>query len=514
MAENISPFSLTAPGYWGLNTQDAPVDMDGKFCLEATNCVIDKYGRIGARKGWVKAHTTNADLSTSNITCIGEVVQNEGTRTTVATGGAYLFKHASTTLTTLTYGGGGVAPTISASNWQLVQLGGIGVFFQRGYDPLIFDPVVSTTTFRRLSEKTGYTGTVPLANCALSAYGRLWVADTATDKNTVTWSDTLTTHLWTGGSAGSLNLLGVWPSGGDEVVALAAHNGKLIIFGRKQTLIYTGAATPSTMTLEDSLTNIGCVARDSVQNTGEDIIFLSDSGVRSLTRTIQERSAPLRSLSHNVHNDVQAYITADTMDNVKAGYSPEDAFYVITFPASSITYCFDLRAMLQDGSARTTAWTSINPKCFAYTKARKFYIGKAGYIGTYSGYVDDATSYRFNWYTPWLDLGNPIQDSILKKLIATLVTTGSQSIVFKWGFDFVSAQGSQAITLPVTATAAEYGIAEYGIAEYGGNVSIRISSVNPGGSGRVVQIGLEAQINGGQVSIQKVDIYTKEGIIK
>lgn len=511
MAENVAPFSITAPGYWGLNTQDAPVDMDAKFCLEATNCVIDKYGRIGARKGWAKAHTANTDLSTSDVTCIGEVVQNDGTRTTVATGGAFLFKHSGTTLTTLTYGGGGVAPTISASNWKLVQLGGVGVFFQRGYDPLIFDPTVSTTTFRRLSEKAGYTGSVPLANCAVSAYGRIWCADTATDKNTVTWSDTLTTHLWTAGSAGSLNLLGVWPSGGDEIVALAAHNGKLIIFGRKQTLIYTGASTPSTMTLEDSLTNIGCVARDSVQNTGEDIIFLSDSGVRSLTRTIQEKSAPLRSLSRNVHNDVQAYITAETLANVKSGYSPEDAFYVITFPASSITYCFDLRAVLQDGSARATTWTSIAPKCFAYTKARKFYIGMAGYIGTHSGYVDDASSYRLNYYTPWLDLGNPIQTSILKRLIATIVSVGSQSIVFKWGFDFVSATMSQAITMASVGTAAEYGSAEYGIAEYVGNFSIRTASATPGGSGRVVQIGIEAQINGSAVSIQKLDIYAKEG---
>lgn len=511
MAEPIAPFSITAPGYWGLNTQDSPIDMDAKFCLDATNCVIDKYGRIGSRKGWAKAHTTNADLGTNTITCIGEVVTNAGVRYTVATGGGFLFTHSGTTLTTLTYGGGGVAPTISENNWKFVQLGGVGIFFQRGYDPLIFDPTVSTTTFRRLSEKTGYTGTVPLANCAVSAYGRIWCADTSTDKNTVTWSDTLTTHLWTAGSAGTLNLLGVWPSGGDEIVALAAHNGRLIIFGRKQTLIYTGAATPSTMTLEDSLTNIGCVARDSVQDTGEDIIFLSDSGVRSLTRTIQEKSIPLRSLSRNVHNDVQAYITAETLDNVKSGYSPDDAFYVVTFPASSLTYCFDLRAVLQDGSARTTVWTSIAPKCFTYTKARKFYIGTAGYIGTHSGYVDDASSYRLNYYTPWVDFGNPIQTSILKRIIATIIASGTQSIVFKWGFDFVSAMMAQTVTMTSSGTAAEYGIAEYGIAEYGQTASIRIASVNPGGSGKVIQVGLEAQINGNQVSIQKLDIYTKEG---
>ena len=93
-----------------------------------------------------------------------------------------------------------------------------------------------------------------------------------------------------------------------KVVALAAHNNSLIIFGRRQTLIYTGALTPSTMTLGDTITGIGCVARDSVQMTGEDVIFLSDSGVRSISRTIQEKSAPMRTISRNVNDDIQGYI--------------------------------------------------------------------------------------------------------------------------------------------------------------------------------------------------------------
>ena len=156
MAENITPFSIAAPGYFGLNTQDSPSTLDPSFALELENCIIDQYGRTGSRKGWVKVNTAlNSDLSTSNVSCLGEVIQNEGTATVVAAGGAFLFKLATTTLTTLTYGGGGIAPTISASNWQFVQQNGIGIFFQRGYDPLIYDPVASTTVFRRLSEKSG-----------------------------------------------------------------------------------------------------------------------------------------------------------------------------------------------------------------------------------------------------------------------------------------------------------------------------------------------------------------------
>ncbi len=453
-------------------------------------------------------------MGSSNITVIGEVVQNDGTRTTVAAGGGFLFKHSASTLTTLTYGGGGAAPTISANNWQFVQLGGVGVFFQRGYDPLIFDPAVSATTFRRLSEKSGYTGTVPLGNCALSAFGRLWVADTSTDKNTVTFSDTLTTHNWTGGLAGTLNLAGVWPSGGDEIVAMAAHNNSLIIFGKKQTLIYSSPDAPSTtMALTDTLDGIGCVARDSVINTGEDVIFLSDTGVRSINRTIQEKSAPLRSLSRNVFTDIQAYMTAETLENVKAGYSPVESFYVITFPSSSITYCFDLRATLPDGSARVTTWTGINPKCFAYMKSRRFYVGQPGYIGEYDGYLDNTATYRLYYYTAWIDFGSPISLSILKKIIATIVAAGTQQITFKWGFDYVAQSHIGTVTVSAATAISEYNIAEYNIGEYGSNISINAVSLNAGGHGRVIQVGIETDINDNQLSIQRVDVFAKEGRI-
>lgn len=512
MAKNVTPFSIGAPGFLGLNLQDSPVEMDQRFMLEAINCVIDQYGRVAARKGWTKVHASNTELSTSNVTCIGEVVTGAGTLYTVAAGGGYLFKHASTTLTTLTYGGGGVAPTISANNWQFVQLNGVGVFFQRGYDPLIFDPAVSATAFRRVSEKTGYTGTIPTANCALSAYGRIWCADTATDKNTVTWSDLLTVHNWTGGTSGSLNLVGVWPLGGDEVTALAAHNNRLIIFGKKQTLIYSGADDPATMALEDAIINVGCIARDSVQNTGEDVLFLSNDGVRSLSRTIQEKSAPLRTLSRNVQMEMQQYIGVETIANVKSGYSPVDAIYMLTLPASSLTYCFDIRSLLQDGSARVTMWNNINPKCFAFMQtSRKLYIGQAGYIGEYTGYNDnDTATYLLSFLSTWVDFGNPIQGSILKRILGTFVCGDGQVITFKWGFDFASNQGSQQVTIELNGSPAEYGEGEYAEDEYGVDQSFNVASCQPGGAGRLVQCGITAQIDGAVVSIQKIDMYTKD----
>lgn len=517
MAAAIVPFSITAPGFFGLNSQDAPVDMDSKYALEANNCIIDRFGRVGSRKGWTPYHTANTALGANNVEAIGELVSNAGVRTTVCAGNNKLFKWVTgtpATLVELTYGGGGVAPTITTNNWQLVQLNGVMLFFQRGYDCLIFDPATSATTYRRLSEHATYSGTAPLANCALSAYGRIWAADTATDKNTVTWSDTLTFQKWTGGTAGSLNLYGVWPNGGDEIVALAAHNNTLIIFGKQQTLIYSGADSPADMRLADAIANTGCAARDSVANTPSDIFYLSQEGVTSIKRTIQEKSAPLANVSRNVNDDVKAY-TASVSNSlrIKGIYSPIDSFYLLSFVDVGTTYCFDTRSTLQDGSHRATVWYGIAPKCYCYSADKILRMGFPGYIGNHTGYMDNTAQYRLTYYSTWIDFGDPIRTSILKKIIMTLFGAIGQSIVYKWGFDYSSQFQAQPITTSNTA-ASEYNIAEYDIGEYSGTLSVRTLLVNTTGAGKVIQVGLETQVIGFPISVQRVDIFTKDGAYK
>lgn len=511
----IRTFSITAPGFAGLNTQDASVDMDSKFALEANNCIIDKFGRVGSRKGWTAVTTANTDLGSNYIESMGELVEPDGTKTVIAAGNGFIFKLTGSTLTTLTYGGGGVAPTITDNNWQMCCLNNGILLFQEGYDPLIYDTALSTTTFRRIGEHPTYSGTAAKNHCAITAYGRIWSARSDTDKNTMQWTDTLTHQKWSGGTAGSLNLHGVWPQGGDEIMGLAAHNNQLIIFGKRQTLIYTGAKDPSTMTLYDSISNCGCVGRDTIQNTPDDIVFLSAGGVRSIARTIQEKSAPITTISRTVNDDIKQYIENEgTGDTIKSVFSPIDSFYLLTFVGSRVTYCFDMRTPMQDGSYRATTWSGIRPRSYLRTIDHVLYTGQAGTLGEYTGYSDNGVQYRMSWYGSWLDFGDPIRTSVLKKINMTLVGTLNQQVVYKWGFDYTSATRSQSATITDTSAVAEYNIAEYGIAEYNRNIVIKSLGLNAGGMGKVVQIGMECQIIGYPISIQRVDVYTKDGAYK
>ena len=516
MAEAITVSSISAPGFYGLNTQDSPLDLQSGFALVATNCIIDQYGRIGCRKGWTRVNSATGNLGSNDATVIHELVQADGTLTVLFAGNLKLFKlDGSNAVSELTYGGGGSAPTITANNWQCASLNSITYFFQSGHEPLIFDPAVSTTTYRRVSEKTGYVATVPSANNVISAYGRLWAATTTTNNATIYFSDLISGHVWATGTAGSLNVNNVWPNGADEITGLAAHNGFLFIFGKRQILIYSGATAPSTMTLSDTVEGIGCIARDSIQTTSTDVIFLSNSGIRSLMRTIQEKSAPERDLSKNVRNDLMTKMLSEDLATVKSVYSERNAFYLITAPTTQQVYCFDTKSALPDGSFRATIWDSILPKSFCSRRNGDLLIGKTGYIGKYGNFLDDSSTYQWAYYTNHADLGNPSQTSIVKRISAVVIGGSNQYLTIKWGYDFLTNYQSQNIIIPAQGVS-EYGTAEYGanatiVAYYAQGVALQNLVANASGSGKIVQTGYETIINGSQLSIQKIEIQAKEG---
>ena len=513
MASPLQSYSLSAPGFYGLNTEDSPLDLGAGFALVATNCILDQYGRIGARKGWSRVNSSSGNLGANDVGVIHELVQTDGTLTVLFAGNNKLFKlGSSNAVTELTYGGGGTAPTITASNWHCASLNGIAYFFQTGHDPLIYDPAVSTTTYRRVSEKSGYVATVPQANICISAFGRLWVANTSTDKTTISFSDLIAGHVWSGGTSGYLDISRVWPNGADEIMGLAAHNDFLFIFGKKQILVYANASTPASIVLSDTVGNIGCVARDTIQSIGSDVVFLSDSGVRSLMRTIQEKSAPLRDLSKNVRFDLASSLAGETLANLKSVYSEKEAFYLLILPATLQVYCFDTKQSLQDGASRVTKWDSISPTCAKSLRNGDLYIGKNGYIGKYGTYLDDTSSYRFLYYTNNADLGNPNQISILKSITAVVIGGSNQYLTIKWGFDYSGAYQSENIFIP-TQVSYEYGTAEYAVADFTSGIPIKALTSNASSAGKIVQTGYEATINGTQLSIQKIEIQAKEGKI-
>ena len=508
MAQQLQNITVAAPGFGGLNTQESPIGGDPSFASVADNCVIDKLGRIGARKGWDAVSSNGAAVlgSSRGIETVFEFVDTSGSIVVISAGNNKIFKGTGT-LVDITPSG--YSPT--ANNWKCTTFNNHLYMVQLGHVPLIGTDESGSFVLEAITSHSHATGTMPLANESLAAFGKLWVTDIVGNKHTVYWSDTLNGHAWTGGATGNLNLTTVWPTGNDEVVALAAHNNFLVIFGKKSILVYSGASTPATMTLTDTVEGVGCIARDSVQHTGTDILFLSDSGVRSFGRTIQEKSMPMRDISKNVRTDLTSLVPLQT-NAIKSLYSADEAFYLLTLPDSDTTYCFDMRSPMQDGSQRATTWSGLSPLALTTLEDGSIYFGLVSGIVKYTSYLDGAANYQMRYFSNPMDFGNVSNLKFLKKFNITIIGGQNTDSTLNWGYDYSSNFTKQVFTLLGSVNAAEYGVSEYNTtAEYTASAIINTPRVNTSGSGEVVTIGIETQINDTSFSIQKIDIHALLG---
>ena len=543
----IRSASIAAPGFLGLNLQESSIQLSSGYALTAQNCVIDRYGRIGARKGWSPVNTTvNTDLGASNaVEFIFEMVDN-GNTTTISAGNNKLFT-GTTAMTTKTVrnadNSGDATYTISGNNWQAGAIPfGDGpdavshaYLVQTGHPVLVYhelpvsggsghDHDSGTFGFQQLGDvgtlPPGYTTSDFKPNCVLAAYGRIWMADIVGDNQTLYFSRLLDGSDFSGGDSGSLSLNSVFPNN-DGIVAVAAHNGFLIIFGRNNIAIYGNPIDVTELTLVDFIPGVGCIGRDTVVNTGTDIIFLSDAGVRSLQRVIQEKSLPFRDVSKNVRDELISNVSSETAANIKAVYYDRDAFYLLSLPSTGFIYCFDTRASLQDGSARVTIWDSLNPKAFHVNKNKELLIGKPGYIGKYTGYTDNGVAYRFRYFTNYFDFDQPTALKILKRIGFVVIGGYGEEISIKYGFDYTENYQAVTKTLDIIDVS-EYNTAQYTdpsdsnddesvAAFYSNGIALDAFTVNVGGNGVVLQIGLEVDIDAAPLSIQKIDVFVKQG---
>ena len=491
--------SIAAPGFYGLNTQESSITLSSGYALQADNCVIDSEGRLGARKGFV--YQTTSGGNSSSLVGMHDFVGSTGHLGYITWGNGKIYKGLGT-LTAISTGHG------SNNDWQAASLGGAVYLAQAGKPMLKVAANFSVSTHATTSSNHQF-------SFVTSAYGRLWAGGTATDKYTLYGSD-LVNGAFAGGSTLTLDLRKVWTNGGDEIVSVAGFNGRIIVFCKRCIVILgdnnnadlTVAATQ--LNVVEILENVGCVSRKSIQAVGNDIYFLANSGLRSLTRVIQEKSNPLADLSINIRDDLVKIINLSTNDNVTSIYSASNAFYLLLFPATKLIYCFDTRGRLENGGLRVTKWvdTSILSGLSAFDGT--LFLGLVNGIAKYSAFQDGGDEYYMAYRTNYFDFEQPTINKIIKSVGVTVIGGGGQNFSIKVGTDYTDQPRSYNRTIKQSIVS-EYNVAEYNIAEFtGGGLTDHIK-VPVGGQGSVLQLGFEAYINGDQLSIQKFDVFVKQG---
>ena len=489
------------PGSYGLNTQEDIVEDDAKrFASVATNGVIDASGKLTSRADFV--------LQTSGFSGTVETVychkNNAGTETILSAAAGKIYSGTSTLTERHDYS----ATSTTLNNWQFASLSSKIFGAQAGVAPF----VLNESTFAAES----FTG-APWSNSPnvfVAASGRMWAADDAAGSNryTLWWSNILDGKVWNSGDAGSLNLQRVWPGGQDSITALAIYQDRIIIFGLNNILLYTLPAdrNPANMALTDAITNLGCIARDSVMFAGGDLYFLAADGYYRIPRLAQVTSLlSAQKVSHLVADDFKTSFASETLTKARAGFHPGEKFLVVTFPTANKTWCFHTDRFVPAGEnfniPAVTYWTnaSVPFRGFCFDKDKNWYCAMTNGIGKYTGYTPDGASsaYDFEFYSLWTSMQDETRSKDLKNWTMTLETDSGQTGTFKWQLDHVAGTTrSQSFTCDSTEFAEAPGI---------GVVKGQL-----GGSCNVARFGFSTTINGDKVAVHSMRIYAKPGVTR
>ena len=559
----LIPIQVTAPGFFGLNTQQA-VTGDLHWASEAINCVIDDRGRIASRKGRLTV-TASAISGTPSVRSVFEQMSAAGTATILSAAGNKLYSGTGTLTDrtgTATSGTG-----VTADHWQMQNIADRVVAFQEAHDPIVrttgnfallqqsisawtvntayaigdvvravagnltlyfhcttngtshatTEPTWSTTVGNTTTDNTVVwtTRKIPNGNVCHSAFGRIWVTSSG-DTSQIEFSDTLLPHIFRGGAAGTLDIKTVW--GGDKIIAISSIENYLVIFGERHILVYSGPDDPSTMTLSEKIEGTGCVARDSVQSTGNDLVFLSNNGVRLLSRAIEAGGRQsLGDLSRNVRDSMMNQVASETTALIKSTFHEPEGFYILSLTGVGTDWVFDMRFPNQDGTAKVTTWQSFGGKSFYSSRDRNLYIGGTGVIAEYSGYNDgSSSSYVMRYKSTWLDFSSvdPAIGSrfkIPKNWRIRVISNFSYLITYLWAFDFNETFSNSSSQLNIESDADEWNIMEWGIGEWSGGNSFSDSRIHASGHGQVMKIGTNVTINGSIIAFQEILLGVKLG---
>lgn len=528
----LIPLSFSNPAFQGLNTELGGNILPQQWATVLDNAVFDETGRPAARRGWRTLTTTPG---TGTIMRVFEQYQADTTSTVIFSTDSDIYNDVSTPTSikgTL---------TITDGNIKFVNFNDKCIAFGIGTGGI---PAVRTTG--NFANITINSGTAPDGSIGTSAFGRVW--GVMADGKLLRYSSLLDETRWAvADGGGSIDFSKVWPSGQDSIVAVEEFGGDLVVFGTNNTVILTdgqGSALgidPTFLYVSDTIPGVGALSQFALARAAGDLWVLSKSGIIGLKRELVQKSTPFDNISKNVQSGITGAAAAMlAVDDVTMAYSPKHSMVVAHFPDPSVSYAFDIRGQLEDGSFRSSTWTSPMQTLHYVRDADNFYGSLStadGEMFAYSNADDDGASYVFDYESGWLDLGEELNVLLkfVKRMTSFTFVTQNVTVTHKIKYDFKNTQHAFDVTAS-GGRVAEYGsvattkYAEYGtngsynlqdatavpgvdIAEFGGGVSLRTLDAPGAGGGQYIKIGLRLDNNTGDFVLQQINLFAKVGRI-
>jgi len=170
---------------------------------------------------------------------------------------------------------------------------------------LLFD---GTTWYQLAAANAGGAGS-PGGNQTLDApavvtyfKGSLFFGADATNPAIVAYSAPNDPLTWTAAAGGGQQLPGY------SIVQLKPFRDELFVFGI-EAIKKSIADESAGFVLQDVTKNLGCIARDSVQEVNSNIVFFSPDGIRTVAGTDKIGDVDVGPFSENIHNTVNDIIT-------------------------------------------------------------------------------------------------------------------------------------------------------------------------------------------------------------
>lgn len=505
----LTPIAKVATGVYGLNLQNSANLLDPKWATQADNMIFNSLGVLTSRYGWGTALNATPISGSPPIRTVFEYIPITGSNQIITTAGNKIYK-GTTTLTDIT---GSV--TVTGDNWKFVNFNGLCYGLQTGHALIVY---TGTGNFAAVSAATG---TVPTGNELLSAFGRLWGSDST--GQLLQYSQLLDATNWSVTGAGEFNLTSVWGNGNDKIVALAAFNNFLIVFGTNNIIVWTDGTgsvlgmNPVNMFVQDQVSGIGCYARDSVRIVnGDDVVLLTYFGLQSLKRLLIERSNPVRNISMNVRDALMVTAQSEPQNNIKAAFDAVSGFYIISFPTTNTVFVFDAKMNLQDGTWRVTQWNNFYPQALlCLHDGDTLYAGYNGQLYQYGDQTsttqDPAGGYTASYSSGWFDLEDlNTRLKMLKRVSSVFSVQNSGTINLRWQFDFSGTWSSFSTSLTTTIPSL-FNVALFGVSGFGGGLYGQAARAPASGTGQYIKIGADFFVSGNQFVLQQMEMYAKIG---
>ena len=200
----------------------------------------------------------------------------------------------------------------------------------------------------------------------------------------------------------------------DELIGISSVSGSMVMLGRKRAQVWTGTNPTEEGDFSWNKTlNVSCVSGDLLQEIPNDLLFVSEHGVRQLSVAFQteelESSSTLGdSVDSSVEQDVRTLLATDeAYRNARSFKYAKDNFYGFRF--GSRMYVLVLSEFAKgwvffNGLPKdATSFHADTKNRLIYSKDDQLYYYANGVNNTVKAYTDDGVWYSTLWFTGWFE---------------------------------------------------------------------------------------------------------------